>query len=66
MPAQDSTSPAARLPLQAALAALPALAKAIGEGAASREARHGAADDGKRQPRIRQPARSRGRSDAAD
>jgi alkylation response protein AidB-like acyl-CoA dehydrogenase len=39
MPAQDLSNSAARAPLQAALAGLPALAKAIGEGAASREAR---------------------------
>lgn len=39
MPAHDFTHSSARTPLEAALAGLPALAKAIGEGAASREAR---------------------------
>ncbi|PMS36637.1 alkylation response protein AidB-like acyl-CoA dehydrogenase [Trinickia symbiotica] len=39
MPAQHLSNSAARAPLQASLAGLPALAKAIGEGAAAREAR---------------------------
>ncbi|HXZ10125.1 MAG TPA: acyl-CoA dehydrogenase, partial [Paraburkholderia sp.] len=39
MSAPDLTNPAAHARLQTTLAGLPALAKAIGEGAASREVR---------------------------
>ena len=46
MPAQDLTDRAARARLQTTLAGLPALAKAIGEGAASREARRELPYDG--------------------
>ncbi|MBN3765232.1 acyl-CoA dehydrogenase family protein [Burkholderia sp. Ac-20365] len=46
MPAQDLTNRAARARLQTALAGLPALARAIGEGAASREARRELPFDG--------------------
>lgn len=46
MPAKDHPDPAMRQRLQAALDALPALAKAIGEGAASREARRELPFDG--------------------
>jgi len=46
MPAQDLTNRAARARLQTALAGLPALARAIGEGAASRETRRELPFDG--------------------
>ncbi|EIM94230.1 acyl-CoA dehydrogenase [Paraburkholderia hospita] len=46
MPAQDLTDRAARARLQTTLAGLPALAKAIGEGAASREAQRELPYDG--------------------
>lgn len=46
MPAQELTDRAARARLHTALAGLPALAKAIGEGAASREARRELPFDG--------------------